>query len=79
MTETCLNNSIKLIRFLSFQGFEHFKGFVIFGLFYSLIDSNYYQIEDCWMEPEPNLNLQYLLVLDFEATCIQDKRIEPCP
>jgi inhibitor of KinA sporulation pathway (predicted exonuclease) len=23
--------------------------------------------------------LEYLLVLDFEATCVEDKKIEPCP
>ena len=23
--------------------------------------------------------VEYLLVLDFEATCIEDKKIEPCP
>lgn len=23
--------------------------------------------------------IEYLLVLDFEATCVEDKKIEPCP
>lgn len=31
------------------------------------------------MEKEILSQFEYLFVLDFEATCVEDKKIEPCP